>query len=70
MSSMQIEFNYEGIGELLHETGRTICAEYAQRIADACGDGYTADVHNAGSRTVASVSTVSEDPDEILRHLT
>ena len=70
MSSFRIVLNYDGVGKLLHEIGSTVCAEQAERIADACGDGFEHDVYNAGTRTIASVSAHGNaDPDEILRHL-
>lgn len=61
MTRVLIEPNEAGIGELLHEVGQTVCAEYAQSAADACGDGYAADVYNAGSRTIASVAAMTWD---------
>lgn len=61
MSQVKITLNREGIGELLHEVGANICAEYAQNIASACGTGYESDVYNAGGRTVASVYTATEE---------
>ena len=70
MSSLRIELNDEGIQTLLHEVGSTACSEIAERIAGECGDGYVPDTYRAGTRTIASVSTTSGDPDEILRHLT
>lgn len=61
MAQVLIELNEAGVGELLHEVGQTVCAEYAQTAASACGDGYAADVYNAGSRTIASVAAVTWD---------
>ena len=71
MGSLRIELNSDGVQELLHEVGSTVCAEIAERIACECGEGYVSDTYRAGTRTIASVSTASDsaDPDEILRHI-
>lgn len=61
MAQVLIELNYDGVGELLHEVGQTICAQYAEEAAALCGEGYAADVYDAGSRTVASVAAVTWD---------
>lgn len=56
---MRLEINDTGVQELLKEVGTTVCGPMAERIASACGDGYAADVYDAGSRVVASVYTAS-----------
>ena len=68
-NSVRVELNGSGVQELLREVGRTVCAECAMRTASACGDGYEYDVYEAETRTIASVSTIEEDPDKILRQL-
>lgn len=57
MSKLRIEINSDGVQELLKEIGRDVCGPMAQRAADACGDGYAADTHDAGTRVIASVYT-------------
>lgn len=61
MSEVRIELNEQGVRELLHEVGSTVCAELAQGIADSCGEGYAADVFVAGTRTIASAYTATEE---------
>lgn len=55
MASVRIEMNDAGIQELLHVVGEQVCGAYAQSVAEACGDGYSWDVYDAGTRNVASV---------------
>ena len=54
---MRVVMNDDGVKELLREIGTTVCGPMAERIAQSCGDGYAADVYDAGSRVVASVYT-------------
>lgn len=60
MSNLKIELNSDGVRELLAEVGTNVCGPMAERIASACGDGYASDIHNAGSRIIASVYTDTE----------
>lgn len=58
---MRIELNDAGIQELLKEVGTNTCGPMADRIAQSCGDGYASDIHDVGSRVVASVYTESKE---------
>ena len=58
---MRIELNDAGIQELLKEGGQTVCGPMAERIAQSCGSGYSADTHDVGGRVVASVFTDSTE---------
>lgn len=58
---MRLELNDAGIQDLLKEVGTNTCAPMARRIADSCGDGYSADMYDVGARVVASVYTDSKE---------
>lgn len=61
MTNVQIVLNRDGVRDLLHEVGRSVCGELAQNIAASCGSGYESDVYDAGGRTVASVYTATKE---------
>lgn len=61
MARVQIEMLNDGVQELLHYVGDTICAQYAENAAAICGDGYISDTYDAGERTMASVAAVTWD---------
>jgi len=64
MANVLIELNEDGVRDLLHLCGETICAELAQSAAGRCGA--QSDVYDVGNRTVASVFTTEGDGYEIL----
>lgn len=55
MAQVRIEINSEGIRELLHVVGETVCGPIAADVAGSLGEGYGSDVYDAGGRNVASV---------------
>lgn len=58
MKRVKIKMVNKGMRELLHSDEITAsCKEQADRIAERAGEGYTADIHNAGGRNVAGVIT-------------
>lgn len=67
-SNLKVELNSDGIRELLHECGETICAELARDAAGRADAQY--DVKRMGTRTIASVFyTDDTDGNKILRSL-
>lgn len=58
MSKVRIEVNYAGVGALLHsEEVAALVGKEASTRAAALGSGYASDIHQAGTRVIASVYT-------------
>ncbi len=62
MSDIKVVLNRSGVRELLRsEEMRTLCAERAKHIAEACGSGYEVSTYRGKNRVNASVHAATSE---------
>lgn len=58
MNSITISVDYTAVGKLLRGSDvKNMVKSYADDIAKRCGEGYSSDTYNAGTRVIASAFT-------------
>lgn len=59
--TVRIELDPDGLTELRHEVGESVCGELAAEIASKCGDGYGYRVAPLTWLTLATVYTATQE---------